>query len=439
MLWAALLLSPSSEAPPSSEALLGTAMWCSQFGPRVALGDQCVLTELASSCRLFGGKRELVRRVREESASVGVEFLAWAPTSLGALALARAGVRNGFSAPLSELLDKLPLQVLSAAAAHAPTLERLGCRTLGDVRALPRGGLSRRFGAALLAAMDQAYGLRAEVHSWIEMPQQFAQRHELMARVESAPAMLFGARRLLAQMSGWLAARRCGVQSFTLRWCHDSMRSRAAGDGGEITIRTAEATRNVEHLCRLLAEHLVKVTLEAPVGDLELVAGDVLPLEEVSASLLPDTLEDSAEPLHLVLERIAARAGPDNVLRPVMRDDHRVEWTTHWQPAGEPLPKGTPKQVADGPPQPTFILDTPLKLAVKGNRPMYQGPLFLLTGPHRVEAGWWHRLEQEDGLAAQTVVRDYWVALSDHAAVLWVFQTRAAQDATAWFLHGVFA
>lgn len=45
-----------------------------------------------------------------------------------------------------------------------------------------------------------------------------------------------------------------------------------------------------------------------------------------------------------------------------------------------------------------------------------------------------------DGQAeTRNVVRDYWVALSEHAGVLWVFQTRLADDATSWFLHGTFA
>jgi protein ImuB len=29
--------------------------------------------------------------------------------------------------------------------------------------------------------------------------------------------------------------------------------------------------------------------------------------------------------------------------------------------------------------------------------------------------------------------------LSAHAGVLWIYQTRLAQDRSAWFLHGVFA
>ena len=73
---------------------------------------------------------------------------------------------------------------------------------------------------------------------------------------------------------------------------------------------------------------------------------------------------------------------------------------------------------------------------------MYQGPLLLLTGPHRVEGGWWHRVTEEGEEGAEqtrNVVRDYWVALSEHCGVLWVFQERLAQDETAWYLQGSFA
>ena len=94
---------------------------------------------------------------------------------------------------------------------------------------------------------------------------------------------------------------------------------------------------------------------------------------------------------------------------------------------------------------PSFVLPEPLRLTTKGPRPMYQGVLQLLVGPHRVEGGWWHRVAGEaraDGSAdaeTRNVARDYWVALSPHAGVLWVFQTRLANDETAWFLHGHFA
>ena len=253
------------------------------------MGDAITL-EVEASVRLFGGRRALRDRVVVESKELGVGSIAWAPTSLAAIALARAGRENGFRKPLHELLDELPMATLAAASRHLTTLTHLGCRTLGDVRRLPRGGISRRFDTELLAELDQAYGLRPEAHTWFTIPESFKGRLELMSRVDLAPALLFGARRLLIQMCGWLAARHAGTTAFVLRWVHDSMRSREIADRGELIVRTAAPMRDIEHLCRLLAEQLAKVQLVAPAGELELEALDVQSLEERSESLIPDTV-----------------------------------------------------------------------------------------------------------------------------------------------------
>lgn len=73
-----------------------------------------------------------------------------------------------------------------------------------------------------------------------------------------------------------------------------------------------------------LAEYLPRIELLAPIGDLVLAADDVVPLEERSASMLQDAKNDG-ESLALVLGRVAARLGPEHVLRPVLVEDHRVE------------------------------------------------------------------------------------------------------------------
>ena len=438
MLWAALLLQTEPSPCPLPCDPVGLATWALQFTPRVAVVPElaAVVLEVAASTRLFGGRSVLCQRIDDEAKMLGVQAVAWAPNSVAALALAHAGVANGFQRPLPELLDELPLASLPAVARHQATLARLGCRTLAQVRSLPRGGISRRFDADVLRALDQAYGLRPEAHAWFELPEAFASRLELPSRVESAPALLFGAHRLLMQMCGWLAARHAGVTAYTLRWAHDSMRSRSAGEGGALTIHTAEPTRNVDHLCRLLSEHLAKVELQAPVGDLALEAVDVRSLEEHSGSLIPDPRAGD-ESLSLVLERIAARLGEQRVVRPILQEDHRPEWMVHWQPAAQSRPRRSARRSRW--PQPTFVLDEPLRIPVRGDRPLYQGPLQPLSGPHRIEGGWWDRVAGSAGTENRNVQRDYWVAWSEHAGVLWIFQERLANEETAWFLHGCFA
>lgn len=179
------------------------------------------------------------------------------------------------------------------------------------------------------------------------------------------------------------------------------------------------------------------MTLLAPAGELQLAADEVQPMEEKSAALIPDPGQD-CESLNLVIERIAARLGPENVLRPKLAQDHRMEWMVSWQPS-DARPARRPT-MAPATPQPTFALPSPLRLAAKGNRPMYEGPLTLLSGPHRVESGWWHRITNAAGQAEEkTAVRDYYVAVSEHAGVLWLYQTRLKGEQAAWFLQGIFA
>ena len=310
------------------------------------------------------------------------------------------------------------------------------------MRRLPRGGLGRRFGQRLLDALDRAYGLLPEAFEWLELPEVFESRLELPGRVELAEGLMFGARRLLLQMSGWLAARHAGVRSFRLRWIYDFHRGCDVPDTDELTIRTAEATRQIDHFARLLAEQLGHVRLGAPVAEIVLTAVDVEPLQELSGSLLPDAARDG-ETVTQLLERLSARLGPDRVVRATVRSDHRPEQVQTWHPAVEPMPRGATAALPDMP-HPTWLLDPPLRLAVRGERPLYQGPLAKVSGPHRVDAGWWDRVVVPAG--AGFVRRDYYVMRSAHAGLLWVFRDRSAAGAegaegamhSPWYLHGIF-
>lgn len=447
LLWCALRTRAS---PSPDDALAALALWALGFTPRVTRLDEAVLMELRASCRLFGGEAALRARVEAEAATLDAAPVGWAPHALAALALARAGGGEAFSQPLAEALAPLPLHTLSAAAAAGALLARAGCRTLGDLQALPRGALGRRFGDALLHALDQAHGRRPEAHAWISVPERFEARFELPWRQEQAAGLLDGAQRLLLQLGGWLTARQAGVSAFTLRWAHDALRARDAGEGGALTVRTATPTRHTAHLARLLAEHLAHVTLAAPVGELWLRADEVQPLPTDSASLLPDE-GAGGEPLPALLERLAARLGPERVRWPVLHEDHRPEAMTRWRDGPAPPPPARGSGPRPPGPQPAFLLERPLRLAVRQHRPLHHGELQLLLGPQRVEGGWWDR-EPPGALAEQPhghVARDYWVAWSDHAGLLWIFQTRprpgqagaageGADTGPAWYLHGHF-
>ena len=65
------------------------------------------------------------------------------------------------------------------------------------------------------------------------------------------------------------------------------------------------------------------------------------------------------------------------------------------------------------------------RLAVKGDKPCYQGPLQLLTRARRLEAAWW------DAQADAPALRDYFIARSESVGLLWVFRERLSADVVA--------
>jgi protein ImuB len=86
---------------------------------------------------------------------------------------------------------------------------------------------------------------------------------------------------------------------------------------------------------------------------------------------------------------------------------------------------------------PEWLLPQPVRLEVRADKPQFQGPLRLLAGPQRIETGWW------DADTNGPAVRDYFVARSEQAGLLWIYRVRpaAAQEAAQvrWYLHGLYA
>ncbi|MFZ4286477.1 Y-family DNA polymerase [Variovorax sp. HJSM1_2] len=424
----------ASPAALQQEQLQALSWWALQFSPRVCVLEASVLLEASGSERLFGGRRALLGRIQEQAQQQGVPCMAVAPTALAALALLQTlAPQDGLqlvgcnSQQLQATLDALPATHLAAARPHDITLQQLGCHTLGPLRALPRGGVSRRFGADLLRAIDQAYGLAAESYAWVQLPEQFTQRLEFLGRIEVASGLMFGVHRLLLQLKAWLLARQCGTTGLVLRWEHDLQR-RSEAASGTLSVRTAEATRDTTHLARLLAEHLARTTLAAPVVAITLEALDVQAQPDHTPSLLPQD-QASGDSLQQLVERLSARLGPSKVLRPQAHADHRTPQHQSWQPATWAKPK--PRQTSTPPfpaalaQQPPWLLRQPLALAMHGDRPLYQGQLTRLAGPERIEANWWDSAPTR---------RDYYLALSEHAGLVWIYR----EPQTGWFLHGIY-
>ncbi len=467
MHWIALRWQPEPDAALPPVQALG--WWALQFTPHVAWLDEGLLLEVSACERLWGGRRALMRQISASNPAPARLQQAQGATSLVAMARLRLWARG--QRPPADLPGSLPLDTLTAAHAHLDVLARMGCRTWGEVAALPRGGLVRRFGAGLREALDVAWGERPERHVWLTLPEVFEQKVELPALATNAPELMWSANRLLAALQIWLRARQRGVLALELEWTLDLRRFNGVDlpPHQSITVRTAEPTQDMAHLRRLMGERLAHAALAAPASWLRLRSLDTAPWAGASISFLLDD-QRKGDRLHELVERLSARLGPQQVRVPVAQADHRPECMQAWQPAlkgmaGMKPPAGRPRGAARVAPTgtadggiagpggsilPAWLLREPLRLDMHEGHPHYGGKLRRLVGPQRLEAGWWGTGAQarEDGTqdeeGGHPAVRDYYVAESPEAGLVWVYRERLAaplaQDqAPRWYLQGLYA
>lgn len=366
------------------ELVLGVAYALLRFTPSVVdASEAVVLLDVTASLRLFHGIRALRQRVRDVAVSFGVTAVVSVASSGAAAWMIVRSLRRRRAV---RALARVSLAVAPPARPYVQWFDELGCTMLADLQRLPRAGLKKRRGTPLLDWLDQVVGTAPAAYDWLDMPPAFDTRVELMNRVEHAEALLFVARRLILQMTGWPAAKQLDVAAFVLQLEHERGRDAIAPTGIEIAL--GAPTRFDEHLTRLVKERIAHVELAAPVIAVRLVANRMQPAAP-SESLFPEpggTPQDHAR----LLELLTARLGAENVLAPAPIADYRPEAAARW---------------------------VPLRIVSPGGR---------------IEGGW------QDG---RIVTRDYFVAEDENGACYWVFKERpSASDETEprYFLHGLF-
>ena len=426
-----------------AQALAQLATWTLSFTPGACLAPpDGVLAEIGGSLRLFGGLPRLVAHLTGGSCALGyTPRLGIAATPGAALLLARAGQPQPIvqRAQLPAALAPLPLTLLDFDDTARATLREAGITTFGDVAALPRDGLARRFGAPLVALIDRTLGRAADPRAPFVPPPHFARRLELPAPAHDIEALNFGVYRLVQEFSAWLAARGLGVMRLALTLGHEHyLRQRGLADT-VVPFALGAPARTPTHLLGVLRERLARVQLPAPVETLLLASEETAPLAGCNLGLLPG---DQATAVDVpLIDRLRARLGEDAVVRLALHAEHRPERAmrdvgiaavgakpgsgkSRRRAANAPL---QPPDPAPDSPRPLWLLAQPQPLA----HVFEAQPWVLHDGPERIESGWW------DG---GDVRRDYFVARSPAGETAWIYRDhRYGTDDGEWFLHGWFA
>lgn len=425
-LWAGLHL-PDGHPPAPLDALAAGML---RFTPRVSLvPPDGLLLEVQGSLHLYAGLRGLGEAIDAECRGRQRHaIVAFAPTPLAALAMARAGLRRAVTdaGQLIGELAPLPLEVLRWPQETRERLARMGVRTLGEVLRLPRAGFAQRFGAAQLGVLDALTGRAPDVRAAFRARETFCRRQDLDGELTDHGLLRQALAPLFTALGAFLTARQCGVLALEcLLWHRQPPPTRC-----ELLLAApcADGTR----IESLFAARLDTLSLPAAVRACELRAEALLPHQPGSQGLWQPG-EHGGEAGRVggeLIERLRVRLGADAVHGLAQCDGHRPEaaWALIGPPAGPavqdredaPAPQSAPRR-------PLWLLPVPQPLEVRGGLPCRSGPLRLAGEVERIETGWWDGGE---------VARDYYSAVDVHGVRLWVFRERAAPH--GWFLHGVF-
>ncbi|MGA1729966.1 MAG: Y-family DNA polymerase [Steroidobacteraceae bacterium] len=414
--------------PDDDRLLQRLARWLTHLTPCVSLEPpQAVLAELRGSLKLFGGRQALSRRIGDHLLSEGLEAsIAWAPTSRAACWLARTGGEWCLESPdqMPVVADELPVDCLGWPDEARSRLARIGVRTVAELVRLPREGLARRLGPALLAELDEGFGRRAQPRRRWLRPERFTASLDLPCESTDTGLIRLGLDRLLEQLAAFLRTRDAGVQALQLELCHREL------PPTRLRLGLSRPAADMEHLAALWEERLTGLAQGAPVRALRLRSSPVLPLELRTAALPghgPSSC-GAGSPVRL-LERLRARFGSASVYGLDCHAEHRPEhaWRVA-EPLGRAAPLQSSKWSLPGHHRPLWLLTEPRRIGERNGVPRYAGqPLHLEEGPERIESGWW------DG---HDVRRDYYLARASSGARLWVY--RCPGDDGGWWLHGVF-
>jgi protein ImuB len=422
MIWISLALPLPLAACPGLQAHLF------RYTPRLTmLAPQLMALDLIGSLRLFGGPRKLWHRIMQ-TCPPGTRA-GMAPTAWGAALLARQdrGPRRALRRrSMQRYLDRLPCSALELAPTASALLDDWGCGTLGQLRRLPRAGLAQRGLATALEQLDRAYHAGSPAAAWVPAPMGFEASREPEFRGTSLAAIETALTPLLTDLCRYLQAHQAATDQMEWTLLHDPTRSPTPET--RLTLSFSRPQWDLQACLRLSRLRIQSLNLPGPVHRVTLRCLHIQTRQPLPASLLPDSQVDQQREERL-LDVLKARLGTACLHFSRLRDwplpEHAEAWFSRPQRA---RPSWPPTHAHWPDSRPFWLLETPTPLETTQDRPAWRGvPLRLLSGPERIEEGWWR---------SRNTSREYFVATDARAIRYWIYQDLRSGG---WFLHGLFA
>ena len=395
-------------------ALVKLATQAIYWSPNVVVHSSGLLLEIAGSLRLYGGLNPLLAEIKSWiNRQYSCVHLAITPTPSSAMLCARhsSSVLIINQTRLVASISQIPVDLLELNQHQQKLLQQIGIQKIGALLRLPRSGLARRLGPAILNMLDRLTGVEAD-------PQiTFIPSYRFEETMECLPA-----RTQVEQLMPWAKILVQALVSQLLHTCKhvnqiDWLLHHADQPPTPITLRLTDERYGEKSLLELTHLAFDAIHLTDAVKKITLCATPLRHIGEQNSSLFSATDMDTWP---ILLDRLRHRLGNQQVLGLRTHAEYRPEHAWSFCEPGETDPK---HQYA---PRPLWLFLKPHILEVIDGNPYFHGPLEVAKEYERIVSGWWDTFP---------VRRDYYHARNNHHIDLWIFREL---NTGHWFAHGIF-
>ena len=430
-----------------------------QMSADIALDPPCALwLRIEPMLALYGGLAPYLATLSQQLTFVGLQ------TQMALAHSAAAAQLLCFSQPglLSDDPERIRTALNHCALSHSQLpqtavgqkilqqLQAMGITRLGQLLAIPRPELSRRFSNDLIAMLDQLSGHRPTVRQFYQPPEQFCQSLELLYQLEHTQQLQGPLAHLLQLLQNYLQLRDQHCYQLQLQLelrDHPPLRLELQSACGEY-----QQSRWLE----LFQLRLQQLKLPAPLLKMQLSASQITARDGDNLLLFHAKNPDGADAINPQLHQtipaatvstadalrlrslLAAKLGTDRVQQPSLQADHRPELANGYQQPGllTTAHKAARYRLAH---HPVFAAQLAPPLLDAGKQyPLPLRPGLLLAEPtplrmqlqlqpglERITTGWWDQ---------KPIQRDYYIGRNQDGQWCWAFK-----NASGWYLQGYFA
>lgn len=419
----------AADLPAERAALSRLTDWAGSWALWAAVdGGDGLTADVTITAERFGGEAVMLAGIAAALARAGLTArLALAPAWAGAWALARFGADEGAICVDASALNALPVEALRLSPRALFLLRRLGLRQVGDLAAIPRASLVRRFEGASapdnpLIRLDELRG-RVSASDGVTCPPSVfrAEVRPDQPLTDPSPWLVDMLSEVCAQMA--LAGQGCR--------CLQLQMHRTDGARHALTVRTALPTHDAVYLLAQFADRPAAIAMRFDVA--------MLTLEATAIEALHPVPEGQPQPLDRLMPR--ALRGPKGAKLRLLGDG--LDGARALAPDDVSLPR-----LGDAPPLPRAqpAMEPPVQLLVPPERIqpvgsdqdalpgqfIWRGRLLRLRGP-AVPDGEAHVCGPQGSKP-----RCYFRIRDTSGQHLWIFRETAPSGPDHWFLHGIF-